>query len=59
MDQMLIVILNCKIVGFKVVKLKVNWLPLITFESRIWKKYINFQVSGHFAHKCKISGGIW
>jgi len=25
---------------------------------RIKKKYKNFQVKGHFAHKCKTSGGI-
>jgi len=39
-------------------KLTVNCLSLISFESKIRKKYINFQVRGHFAHKCKTSGGI-
>jgi len=51
---MLIVILDCNIVEFKVVKLIVNCLPLISFELTIRKK-IKFR--GHFVHKCKTSGG--
>jgi len=45
---MLIVILDCNIVEFKVLKLTVNCLSLISFESRIRKKNINFQVRGAF-----------
>jgi len=37
--------------------LDVNCLPLISFESRKRKKNINFQVQGHFAHKCEILRG--
>jgi len=52
---MLTVILDCNIVDFKVLKLIVNCLPLISFELRIRKK---FKFRGHFAHKCKTSGDI-
>jgi len=56
---MLIVILDCNIVEFKILKLIVNCLLLISIESRIRrKKNINFQIQGHFAHKCKTSWGI-
>jgi len=50
---MLILILDCNIVEFKVLKLIVNFLPLISFELRIRKK-IKFR--GHFAHKRKTLG---
>jgi len=46
---MVIVILDCNIVEFKLLKLIVNCLLLISIESRIRrKKYINFQVQGAF-----------
>jgi len=57
MIQMLIVIFDCNIVGFKVLKLIVNCLPLISFELRIRRKKNKFM--GHFAHKCKTSWGIY
>jgi len=50
---MLIVILDCNMVEFKVLKLIVNCLQLISFELRRRKKN---HVQGHFAHKCKTSG---
>jgi len=55
MIQMLTLTLDCNIVEFKVLKLIVNCLPLISFELWIRKK-IKFR--GYFAHKCKTSGGI-
>jgi len=57
MIQMLIVILDCNIVGSRVLKLIVNCLPLIFFELRIRRKKNKF--TGHFAHKCKTSVGIY
>jgi len=50
MIQMLIVILGCNIVEFKVLKLIVNCLPLISFESRIKKKIYKFSSSGGILH---------
>jgi len=54
MIQMLIIILDCNIVKFKVLKLIVNCLSLISFELRIRKKIM---FKGHFAHKCRTLGG--
>jgi len=41
-------IFDCNIVEFNVLKLTINCLSLISFESRIRKKNINFQVHGAF-----------
>jgi len=43
-------------VEFKVLKLTVDCLPLISFELSIIKKY-KFSSWGYFAHKYKTSGG--
>jgi len=56
MIQMLIVILDCNIVEFKILQLIVNCLPLISWVKDKKKKKIKFR--GHFTHKCKTSGGI-
>jgi len=53
------IIITCNIVEYKILKLILNCLSLISFESRIRKKIQIFKFRGHFAYKCKISRGVF
>ena len=55
MIQMLIVILDCNIVEFKILKLIVNCFPLVSFELRIRKKSSS---GGILCINAKLHGGI-